>query len=278
METESEISDKGPIRLDVGQIIKSRLGRSAPRCITDSIAKIIHQNDLNALLAHAWPRRGVDFCESVIEHLGIDVCVKGAANLPASPRAVFISNHPLGGLDGMTLIMLIGKHYKCEPLFVVNDLLMAVEPLRDVFLPINKHGAQSKDSLMGIDAGMASDRPLIIFPAGMCSRRRNGAVTDLEWKKMFIQKAHSFGRDIVPMHFDAQNSSLFYNFSNIREKLGIKFNAEMILLPREIFRAAHSKFTVTIGKPVAIDTLSGPIADQVSKMRRLAYALKNNNL
>ncbi len=173
----------------------------------------------------------------------------------------------------MSLIHIIGKHYGCEPLFVVNDLLMAVEPLREVFLPINKHGAQSRQSYDGIEAAMASDRPVIIFPAGMCSRRRSGKVVDLQWRKMFVQKARAYGRDIVPLHFDARNSRRFYTLASLRERLGIKFNAEMILLPSELIKAKGSTFTISVGQPVLSQSLSSDLNAEVERLRQATYSM-----
>lgn len=274
MNAKSDMESSGPIRIDIGSVLDSRLGSNkVPGWLVRRLEKLIRQNELNALLEYAYPRRGADFCAAVIEHLGIKVKVVGADNFPADGRAVFVSNHPLGGLDGMTLIDLITRQYGREPLFVVNDLLMAVEPLTDVFLPVNKHGAQSREAICEIDKAMASDRPVIIFPAGLCSRRMGGEVTDLEWKKMFAQKAVEFKRDVVPMFFGAANSPSFYRWANIRKSLGVKLNIEMALLPGEIFKSAGKTFTVSIGTPVSWRTLPSDARAAVMLIRHRTYQL-----
>lgn len=275
MKEKSDKSPGQPIRIDVGAVLNSRLGnRKVPRWLVRPIEKLIRQDRLNDMLAYAYPRRGADFCAAVIEHLGIKIDVVGKQNFPADRRAIFVSNHPLGGLDGMTLIDLIARQYGCEPLFIVNDLLMAVEPLTDVFLPINKHGAQSRGSIAAIDSAMASDRPVIIFPAGLCSRRQNGRIADLEWKKMFAQKAVEYHRDIVPMHFGAVNSPSFYRWANLRKRSGIKLNIEMALLPGEIFKQEGKIFTVSIAPAVSWRSLPRDFHKGALMIRQMTYTME----
>lgn len=268
----------GPIQIDVGAVIRTRLGKKAsrvPEWIVRKLEKIICQDKLNEMLRIAYPSRGADFCRAVLDHLDIKVTVKGEENMPIPEhgRVIFVSNHPLGGLDGLALIDFVKSHYGKEPYFIVNDILMAVEPLSDVFLPINKHGAQSRASLQAIDRAMASDRPVIIFPAGLCSRRRGGTIRDLEWKKTFVHKAREFRRDIVPLRFDACNSPSFYKAARWRERLGIKFNIEMILLPGEIFKAAGSEFTINVGRTVRAGSLSADAAAETLRIRQICENL-----
>lgn len=263
----------GPIRIDVGAVLESRLGAKSarvPHWVVRRLESLIRQDRLNEMLRVAYPRRGAEFCRAVIDHLGITVQVNGISNMPAKDqrRVIFVSNHPLGGLDGMALIDFVASHYSCSPRFVVNDLLMAVEPLREVFLPINKHGAQSRESITAIDEAMEADVPVIIFPAGLCSRRRRGKVADLEWRKMFVQKAREFHRDIVPIGFRAENSPAFYRAARWRERLGIKLNIEMALLPGEIFKAEGKTFTVNVGKIIEWNTLTSDTRAETARIRR----------
>lgn len=265
-----------PIRIDVGTVVDARLGAGrVPRFVVKALERLIHQDDLNDLLAYAYPRRGAAFCRAVLDKLGITVNVANPEIFTAVDPAgvMFVSNHPLGGLDGMALIDVVASLTGREPFFVVNDLLMAVEPLSEVFVPVNKHGAQSRGALAAIDEALASDRPVIIFPAGLCSRRCGGRIADLEWKKMFVQKARQYGRSIVPLHFDAANSARFYRTAWLREKLGVKFNIEMILLPSEIFRNSGATFTVTPSAPIAPENLAGDARAEARHIRELVYNL-----
>ena len=142
---------------------------------------------------------------------------------------------------------------------------------------MNKHGGQSRSALRGIDDALASDRPVIIFPAGLCSRRQNGKVVDLEWKKMFVQKAVEFKRDIVPLFFDAENSSSFYRWANIRKRMGIKLNVEMALLPGEIFKARGKTFTINAAPAVPWSKLPRDARQGALMIRESVYKMKNNH-
>lgn len=274
-----ESSESKLMEIDLGAVIASRLGRKSwlvPGFVVRSLQKLICQDRLNEMLRVAYPRRGGDFCRAVIEHLGVKVDVRHEERLPstADRRVIFVSNHPLGGLDGMILIDMLSRRYGVEPRFVVNDLLMAVEPLTDVFLPVNKHGSQSRKALKDIDEAMKSDVPVIIFPAGLCSRSIDGTVKDLQWQKMAAQKALEFNRTIVPVYFDGENSSKFYRLARWRQKIGIKFNIEMTLLPSEIFKAEGKTFTITAGEPIAPTALGSDPRVATRRLRKVVDSLK----
>ena len=92
---------------------------------------------------------------------------------------------------------------------MVNDLLMNLQGLAPLCIPINKTGKQAKDFPRMVEAGFASNDQLIMFPAGLCSRRQNGVIRDLDWKKTFIVKSVQAQRDVVPIHFEGRNSNFF---------------------------------------------------------------------
>ncbi len=267
------------IQIDIGRELSQKLGRRAryvPRILVKAIERLIRQDELNDLLVRNFPRRGAEFCEGVLDTLGVKLEVKDAACLPASPRCIIASNHPLGGLDGMSMIAWLHRHYNCPVHFVVNDLLMAVDPLRDCFVPINKHGAQSRGAAKLIDEVLAGDDPVVIYPAGLVSRLGDdGKIADLEWRKMVVNKAIESRRDIVPVHFAGENSPSFYRWARRRLRLGIKFNFEMVLLPRELFRAGGKTFTLTCGDPIAWQSLRGgrEAAAEAARIRNIVYSL-----
>ena len=197
--------------------------------------------------------------------------------MPPNRRVVIVSNHPLGALDGIALIDWVSKIYGPGVKFIVNDLLMAVKPLDNVFLPINKHGKQSRKSSSNIEEVFAGNDPIIIFPAGLVSRKRDEGIRDLKWQKMFISKAVQYHRDIIPVYFDGKNSPFFYNFAKLRTRVGLKFNIEMIYLPREIFRSRHARFTIVAGKPIPYNRFKGGrnAAIEAKAMKRIVYDLKS---
>ncbi len=276
MENAGVKSSAGPIKIDLGAVLRERKAtRCVPGFVVSWLKRLIRQDELNAMLQAAYPARGAEFCHAVLDHLGVSVSVSHEERLPAAEqrRVIYVSNHPLGGLDGMALIDWVTRRHGVEPRFVVNDLLMAIEPLREVFLPINKHGGQSRDAIAAIDRALADDRPVIIFPAGLCSRRRGGVVADLEWKKMFVLKARQTGRPILPLHFKGRNSSRFYRLANLRERVGIKLNVEMALLPGEIFKARGKAFEIVCGDPIDAEALAGDAQTVAARIRQYVLNL-----
>lgn len=276
MENAGVKSSAGPIKIDLGAVLRERKAtRCVPGFVVSWLKRLIRQDELNAMLQTVYPARGAEFCHAVLDHLGVSVSVSHEERLPAAEqrRVIYVSNHPLGGLDGMALIDWVTRRHGVEPRFVVNDLLMAVEPLREVFLPINKHGGQSRDAIAAIDRALADDRPVIIFPAGLCSRRRGGVVADLEWKKMFVLKARQTGRPILPLHFKGFNSSRFYRLANLRERVGIKLNVEMALLPGEIFKARGKAFEIVCGDPIDAAALAGDAQTVAARIRQYVFNL-----
>lgn len=279
MEIDNEI--KGPLEINVGEVLRQRIPRYwrfIPRGLVRWLERTVCQDELNRLLRDNFPRRDADFCRGVLDDLGVTVNFHNLDNLPPKEqtRVLFVSNHPLGGLDGMALIDFVRTYYGVAPRFIVNDLLNAVEPLSDTFIPVNKHGAQSREAILRLDEAFASDAPLLMFPAGLVSRRgKKGVVADLEWQKMFVAKARQYGRDIIPLHFYGENSSFFYKFAKFRRRIGLKFNIEMIYLPREVFRSKGKTFDVVVGKPIPHASLDDmPPARKAQQIRQMVYALE----
>ena len=270
------------LKIDVNAVIASkseRLAKFTPKFVLRWLKKIIHQDELNSILEFSNGAIDVEFADKVLQWLNAKSNVKfiDRDSLDHEKRYIFVSNHPLGGLDGLTLISLIGKLFGGIK-FVVNDILLNIVPMRNIFVPINKHGRMGKEYGERIHNAYASDDQILYFPAGLCSRLIDGQITDLEWKKNFIKQAKRYNRDIVPIYFGGQNSNFFYRLAKIRKFLGIKFNIEMIFLPDEMFRQKNSIFEVIIGEPVPISSIdSSKSLDEWCKViREKCYELKQN--
>ena len=273
---------KQAMKIDVDEILRQRLGnkyRYVPGFIIRRLAKLICQDELNDVLRQNADKKGVDFCEGALKQL--DVNYKTDGTLPADNRKVIIvSNHPLGGLDGMILSEMVSKQYGGlkDIKFVVNDLLTYIEPLKPIFYGVNKHGSQSKEAASRLEDAFESDAPVLMFPAGLCSRKdKDGRVSDLKWHKMAVIKAISSRRDIIPVFFDGENSQFFYKFARLRSRLGIGFNIEMLLLPKELFKKRGSCFNIKIGSPISWKELKGgrEAADEAERLRRVVYSLRD---
>lgn len=271
------------LQLDIEDILKKRISASRQRFIPGflytALARLIHQSELNEMLREGWPAQGSEFARKLLEYLDIDVEIEGEENFPSSgSRVVFASNHPLGGLDGIALIAVLGERYGDANIrFLVNDLLMTVEPLSNVFLPINKYGSQARAAAEAINAEYASGRQIVVFPAGLVSRLHpGGEVHDLKWQKAFVQKAIENERDIVPVRFVALNRKRFYRLAKWRKKLGIKVNIEQVTLPAELCASRGKRFRIIIGKPLSVSDLksSGKSYVQLAAdIRELVYTL-----
>ena len=271
------------LQLDIEEILKKRIParkeKYVPNVLYRLLERIIHQKELNEMLRTGYPSTGSEFAAKLLRHLDITVTVEGMENLPAAgDRTVFASNHPLGGLDGIALIAVLGKHYGDDNIrFMVNDLLMNVEPLSSVFLPINKYGSQARAAAAAINAEYASGRQMVVFPAGLVSRLQpGGEVSDLTWQKAFVVKAIEYGRDIVPVRFVALNRKRFYRLAKWRKRLGIKVNLEQATLPAELCAARGKSFRIIIGKPIRSSELkaSGNVFTRTAaKIRDMVYAL-----
>ena len=242
-----------PIKIDVDKVLRDRLSghyKYIPRFVVRWLERTICQDRLNAILEKMAGKNSVDAATSALDEMNITVKATGLDHL-YDGRFMFVSNHPLGGLDGLALISLLGNRYDKKIKFLVNDLLMAVEPLRGVFLPVNKYGKQSRDVATQIEEALKSDNQFITFPAGLCSRMQpDGSIADLPWQKAAVVHATNYQRDIVPVYFDAHNSRFFYRFAKWRKRLGIKFNIELIFLPKEMLKKCGNTLQVIIGEPI----------------------------
>ena len=271
------------IQVDVDAILTERLGwrrKLVPAFLVRRLENLIHQKRMNEIMKRIHPRRGADFCRAALQELDVRIDVQGVRNLPQNGRVLFAGNHPLGGLDGIATIMMLADHYGIEPLFIVNDLLMAIEPLRDVFVPVNKHGAQNRFTISSLEGALASDKPVVIYPAGLVSRLgKDSGISDLKWHKSFVSMALASHRDIVPLYFEGQNSMNFYKLARWRERLGFRFNFEMLLLPDEMFKGAGKTYVLRCGAPISWAEINRePDPDLwCARIRREVYSLANSH-
>ncbi len=245
--------------IDIEKILKGKMGAKAkfvPSFLVNWLKHIIHQDQVNAFI---WDNRdvtGTEWLESCVRYLDMTLEIKGKENLPAPDDGrlyTFVSNHPLGGEDGVALGAIIGRHYDSRFRYLVNDLLMNLPGLAPLCIPINKTGSQARNFPAMVEAGFQSDHHILMFPAGLCSRRKNGVIRDLPWKKTFITKSVQYQRDVVPIHFSGHNSNFFYRLANFSDRF-LPFNLAMMFLVDEMYKNVHKKFTVTIGKPIPWQT------------------------
>jgi len=268
-------------RVDVRQILQTKspkLYKKIPDFAITLLSKLIYQDEINLFLEKNADLSGIDLMERFIQYFNLIIHIYGKDHIPEfDHKCIFASNHPLGGLDGICLAAILGEKYEKQVLFIVNDILHFIQPVQNVFIPINKHGLQTRHSVQAIHDAFTSENQIITFPAGLCSRKTKKGVEDVEWKKMFITKSIEYKRDVVPVYFEAKNSGLFYFLANIRKFFCIKFNIEMLFLPREMFKAKNATFTIYFGTPIpwqTFDSLKTP-QQWADDVRNQVYGIKN---
>ncbi len=265
------------MQIDIGQVLREKapaLARYIPRPAVAWLRRIVHEKELNRILAAYGHLPTLEFIRASLADLGITYHAEGMDRLDPAGRYIFASNHPFGGLDGLMLAVGVAERFG-DVRVVVNDLLMNVAPLNPIFIPINKHGRQNPAYAKRYTDAFASAMPVVTFPAGLCSRRTRGVVADLPWKPNFIRRAVTDRRDVVPVHFEGELSNRFYRIASLRKRLGIKANIEMLFLVDEMFRQQGRSFRIRIGEPIPWQAFTdGQRPDAwCAEVRRRAYAL-----
>jgi putative hemolysin len=265
--------------LDVEKVLKAKnpsLARYIPGFMINYLKRVVHQDELNDFLRLYGHLENAELIGEGLRYLNIRYNVHGKENIPSEGRYIFVSNHPLGGLDGLVFIFELSKYYPSIK-FPVNDILTSIKSLNGIFLPVNKHGSQDRDAARRIEEAYASDCQILYFPAGLCSRKKKGKICDLTWHKSFITKAIQHKRDIVPAFFSGRNSDFFYNLSNLRNLAGIKANIEMLYLADEMFGQKEKIIDLVFGSKIPWQTFdrSKNPADWAAWVKEKSYELQS---
>lgn len=220
----------------------------------------MHIKQMNTFLRKYPDLKGYPFIDRVIhEELGCSASIEGTEHIQTDGKPViFVSNHPLGGLDGMIIAQMIHETRPRTLKVIVNELLMYMEPINELWAPVNKVGHLTKEQAAEQQQMWESEADVLTFPAGACSRlqRIDGKwqIRDLTWHKNFIQRAREYKRDIVPIYFEGRNSRFFYALAFIRKLLHIKLNIEMLYLVDEMYGAHGKHFKVHVLPPIPYTT------------------------
>ena len=264
--------------INLDEVLKSKspvLNKAMPWFIKSWLKRVIHQDELNYYIKNHGHLMGIEFIDSVLSEMGVELVTEGMENIPEKGRCIIASNHPLGGLDGIALMLVVGRK-RPDLVFPVNDILMNVKNLEPLFIPINKHGSNA-ENIKIINENFASDKLICYFPFGLVSRKRRGKIEDLEWKTTFITKAKRFKRDVIPANISGRNTNWFYNLSNFRKKLGIKANIEMLYLVDEFAKQKGETLKFYFGKVVSYKTFDKRYKNEqwAEFMRQYSYKLAN---
>ena len=250
VEVRKLIADKNPALL-----------KWLPGFVIKWVEQIIHQDRVNDFM---WEHRNSDefeFCEDAVKELNLGLNIEGVENIPPHPEScIFVANHPFGGMDAITIIHLL-RDIRPDIKFIVNDLLMAVTTLKEKFVGVNKVGRSAAQSLQKVEEQFASGTATFLFPAGLVSRKIDGQIRDLEWKKTFVTKAKKYDKPVIPVHIDGRLTNRFYRLASIRKLLGIKLNFEMFFLVDELFKQQNKKINIVAGAPISPYTFTKDKSD-----------------
>src|SRR5690606_25246699 len=263
--------------MDVRKVIQNKnlaLLKWMPGLLLRYITRIAHEDDINAIMAKIGRLHGLEFVDGLIAEFGVEVELRGKENIPLEEQVIFAANHPLGGLDGIAFMHALGK-YRKDIKFLVNDLLSNIKNFDSLFVPVNKHGSHGRQATAVIEETYATAGAVLVFPAGLVSRKQEEGIKDLEWKKSFISKARKYKKDIIPVYIEGKNSNFFYNLAKLRKKIGIKANIEMFYLADEMFAQKGKKVTIHVGKPISYDYFDPSKSDKnwAEEVKEQVYAM-----
>jgi putative hemolysin len=287
-----EFAEIPPNLIDVKALFASknpRMLKVIPGFVFSILKKIIHQDTVNHYIYKHRDKSGLEFVQAILIEFGVKLEVMNSSGklltgdelstiIPPHGRFILASNHPLGGLDGLALLQVAGKS-RPDVIFPVNDLLLFIPGLRPLFIPINKHG-KNTDNVEIIHQTFASDKTILYFPAGLVSRKQKGGrIEDPEWKKTFVTQAKRYQRDIIPVYISGRNTNFFYNLANLRKRLKIKANIEMMLLPDEMMRQRDKVVRLVFGEPISYVSLDKGHSDMAwgRIIRERVYRLEGSH-
>lgn len=206
--------------------------------------KIVHEDSINQFLSQNSHLKGFEFVDAVLDYFDFDYTVSSndLQNIPSSGKVVIIANHPLGGLDALCLLRLIGQVRK-DVRIIANDFLEGFEALNSLFITINNYKLkQSKSDIKKIYEALNNEEALIIFPAGEVSRATTKGIKDPNWNKGFLNFAQNSNAPILPIFLDAKNSKTFYTISIINKTFST------LLLSNEMFNKKSKRINIKIGQ------------------------------
>lgn len=235
--------------------------------------KIVHEDSINQFLTQNSHLKGFEFVDAVLDYFDFDYTVSSTdlQNIPSSGKVVIIANHPLGGLDALCLLRLIGQVRK-DVKIVANDFLSGFEALNSLTIMIDNYKIkQSKTDIKKIYEALNNEEALIIFPAGEVSRATTKGIKDPIWNKGFLNFAQNSNAPILPIFLDAKNSKTFYTISVINKTFST------LLLSHEMFNKKSKRINVKIGQIIPNENIAPKGIDKkflLNLYRKHLYNLK----
>ncbi len=217
------------------------------------LMKTIRISKLNQIYDKHKEKQGIEFLDAILNEVNIkfEIPEEDLKRIPEKGAFITISNHPLGGIDGILLLKLIVEK-RPDFKIIANFLLEKIEPLEPYILPVNPFETRKdiRSSVAGIKNSMQhlkEGNPLGIFPAGEVSTYKRGKlIVDKPWEQVAIKIIKKAQVPVIPIYFHARNSKLFYNLAKISDTF------RSALLPSQLLSQKHRVIKVRIGKPISV--------------------------
>lgn len=268
-------------KIDIEKVIRSqehKLIKNLPGFVIYLLKKIIKEKELNELIELGRTKKNIDYISAVLQQLNIKSEVIGPENVPKNNNLIIAANHALGGMDYFALMFVLKNRFPVVK-SLANEILLNVDPLKEIFLPVNVFGKNSEKNKKLVDEAMADNQtPIFIFPSGEVARKYHGKMDDGKWRSGFIRYALEYKRDILPVFIAAENSKFFYRLAGFRRFIGLKANLELFLLPREILKQKNKSIKIIIGKPILHSTFNRTknVKEWATKVKEKVYQLGEN--
>lgn len=265
IDIQKEIEKKFPKIKEKENVLKKSLLKIAK--------KIVHEDCINQFLSQNSHLKGFDFVDAVLDYFDFDYTVSSndLQNIPSTGKVIIIANHPLGGLDALCLLKLVGQIRK-DVKILANDFLVGFEALHSLMIPLdNFKDRQSKESIKKIYEALNNEEAIIIFPAGEVSRATPKGVKDPAWNKGFLNFAKNSNSAILPIYLDAKNSKTFYTISLINKTFST------LLLSNEMFNKKSKNINIKIGQIIPSENITPKGLNKdflVNLYKKHLYALK----
>ncbi len=265
IDIQKEIEKKFPKIKEKENVLKKSLLKIAK--------KIVHEDSINQFLSQNSHLKGFDFVDAVLDYFDFDYTVSSndLQNIPSTGKVIIIANHPLGGLDALCLLKLVGQIRK-DVKILANDFLVGFEALHSLMIPLdNFKDRQSKESIKKIYEALKNEEAIIIFPAGEVSRATPKGVKDPAWNKGFLNFAKNSNSAILPIFLDAKNSKAFYTISLINKTFST------LLLSNEMFNKKSKNINIKIGQIIPSEHITPKGLNKdflVNLYKKHLYALK----
>ncbi|MRI64019.1 lysophospholipid acyltransferase family protein [Ornithobacterium rhinotracheale] len=215
--------------------------------------RMLNLNKLNSIYEANKNLESPAFESHLLKDLAItyEVQDEELARIPKEGPFVVVSNHPLGGLDGIIMLKILSE-IRPDFKIIANFLLQKIEPLAPKIFPVNPFETRKdvKNSLLGMKAALEhlkEGHPLGVFPAGEVSYKNDqGEIVDKPWQKPIMKLIKKSGVPIIPMYFKAKNSKRFYSLKKLHPDL------QTALLPHELLKTRLKPIQLRIGKPISL--------------------------